>query len=401
VGVSTPLPTTTATSFDELIGRALAKFFARFGARPRFAAAAPGRINLIGEHTDYNDGFVLPMAIDRWAVIVADFAPNNQSVFVAADLAREFTLDLRTPLAPSPTLNAWVNHLTGVVHQFKNRGTEAPNLNLLLTSTVPIGAGLASSAAIEVAMATLIEQITGSRCDPLERAKLCQRAEHEFVGTPCGIMDMLVACAAVEGAAMFIDCRSLQITTVPLPPFGEASVLIVDTGVRHDLAAGMYAQRRCECAEAARQLGVRFLRDATAALLAASALPDVLLHRATHVVTENMRTVLAAAALRTGDLEQLGDLMFASHESLSRLFEVSCAELDLIVEAAGELRGEGVFGARMTGGGFGGCAIVLCRSGRAADIQVNVCDRFQRQFERSPATFVVRAVGSATPVALP
>ena len=382
---------------DALIANAAAQFTERFGRRPRFAAIAPGRINLIGEHTDYNEGFVLPMAIDRWAAIVADVSNDAAPTIIALDLSREASIDFRSTLAPSPP-TTWINHLTGVVHQFKNRGVHVPNMNLLLTSTVPIGAGLASSAAIEVATATLLEAVTNSILDPVEKAKLCQRAEHEFAGTPCGIMDMLVSCAAVEQAAVFIDCRTLQMTPVPLP--SEASLVVIDTGVRHDLAAGEYTKRRQECDAAANALGVHSLRDATVQMIHAADLESPLLERALHVVTENMRTALAAAAFRTGDLEQFGDLMFASHQSLKDLLEVSCPELDLIVEASREMRDRGVFGARMTGAGFGGSAIVLCKSACTPEVGQCVAERWAATFGRLPNVFTVMTSGPARSLAL-
>ena len=240
---------------SDQIDAARKSFAAHFGRPPGYVAAAPGRVNLIGEHTDYNNGFVLPMAIDRWVVIVADDAASAAgatSRLHAADLDDQVEVDLTAPLKPIG--QSFADYLLGVFAGFAARGAALRNLDLLLHSTVPPGAGLASSAAIEVATARLVEQFSPTRLEPVEIAQLCQRAEHGFAGTPCGIMDMLIAVSARHGCASLIDCRSLEVRPLPLPE--TAAILVVDTGVRHDLATSHYAQRRRVCAEAAARLGV-------------------------------------------------------------------------------------------------------------------------------------------------
>jgi galactokinase len=376
-----------------LVEKAVGGFEGRFGRRPRWAAAAPGRVNLIGEHTDYNDGFVLPMAIDRHVVIAADVAAVSETTIRAIDLDEEATADLTGKLHPQP--GRFANYLLGVADQFAGRH-DLPNLDLVVTGTVPIGAGLASSAAVEVAMATLLQQVTGSKLEALELALLCQRAEHEFAGTPCGIMDMFIATHAREGRALLIDCRSMQARPIPL---GHVSILIADTTVRRELADTAYADRRRDCTEAARRMGVASLRDAHVGLLAGAGLDDEQARCARHVVDENQRTLLAAAALTTGDFAALGELMFDSHASLRDLYRVSCPQLDALVDAAAGMAGDGgVIGARMTGGGFGGCVVVACRPGAAGNVTRELDRRFAERFGHRPACFTIAAAGAAKAV---
>ncbi len=378
---------------DPLVASAEAAFVRRFGRKPRFAAAAPGRVNLIGEHTDYNEGFVLPMAIDRRAVIVGDRAARDRSTFWSVDLDQVAEADLTAQLAPQP--RGFANYLLGVADQWNAAGYRLPNLDVVIQSSVPIGAGLASSAAVEVAFAHLLQQVTGAAMSPLDLALLCRRAEHSFPGTPCGIMDMLVATHARPGHAMLIDCRSNQVQAIPLPPPDRASFLIADTGVRHDLADGAYAERRGRCAAAASRLGLPSLRDARRGMPAAGSMPAAELAAALHVLAENERTLVAAAAIATGDLEALGALMFDSHESLRDLLDVSCPELDVLVEAAAALRGAGVYGARMTGAGMGGCAVVLCRPDALDQVTAALERATRDRFVRAADCFAVAPSGPA------
>ncbi len=384
-------------NLDSQLATAVRAFTERFGRRPSLAAAAPGRVNLIGEHTDYNEGFVLPMAIDRWTVVVADTTAAHLSSLWAVDLDEVATANLTAPLEPQPP--GFANHLLGVAQQFCARGLRLPNIDLAVTSTVPIGGGLGSSAALEVAMATLLEQLAGSRLASLEKALLCQRAEHAFAATPCGIMDMLVAAAARPGCATLIDCRRNTLTPIPLPP--AVTVLIADTGVRHELGVSAYADRRSACEQVAASLGLRSLRDADAGVLETASLGETQSRIARHVVNENQRTLLAAAALKTGDLDALGELMFDSHASLRELFEVSCPQLDTLVEAASAQRDRGgVIGARMTGGGFGGCAVILCHRDRGDAVAHHVRAAYQAAHGRSAEIVSSTAVGPARALAL-
>ena len=372
----------------------------RFGRAPRFAAAAPGRVNLIGDHTDYNDGFVLPIAIDRGVVVVADYAAGDRSTLCAIDLGESVTVDLAGPIAPVP--RSFANYLLGVAAGFAAHGT-VPNLDVVISGTLPIGAGLGSSAALEVAFATLLRQVTGSDLDPFALAALCRRGEHEFAGTPCGIMDMLTATLARPGHALLIDCRDPPRTRpIPMPPADDVTVLVADTTVRHDLTDGAYAECRRRCTDAAAALGVGSLRDVDAGGLAhakLAELEDKPMRAAQHVCRENQRVLLAAAALVTGDLDALGELMFDSHASLRDLLEVSCPELDTLVDIAAGLRGAagGVIGARMTGGGFGGCVVILCRTDALAPVTAELQRRYTRRFGTAPACFTVTAAGRTGP----
>lgn len=380
---------------DERV-RAVEAFTARFGSNPTLVAAAPGRLNIIGEHTDYNDGLVLPMAIDRWAVIAARPSANGHSTLHAVDLEETIEIDLTGDL--SPIAGSFANYLLGVVDQFTKSGRAVPNLDLVISSSIPIGAGLSSSAAIETAAALLCAQATGAELDPLEMAMLCRRAEHEFAGTPCGIMDMYTAAHAQHGCALLLDCRTNTSRVIPLPPADKMTLFVVDTGVSHALATSEYADRRATCKEAARLLGLSSLRDCTSAMLESERLSDHQRRCATHVITENKRVLLATGALKLNDLEALGELMFQSHASLRDLYAVSCAQLDAVVEAAAELRseaGDGVIGARMTGGGFGGCAIVCCHTRAADEIARRVKQRCDRALDGMMSIFQATAVGAA------
>ncbi|MCI0631784.1 MAG: galactokinase [Phycisphaerales bacterium] len=392
---------------NSLLARATAAFKSRFGRAAKYAAAAPGRVNLIGDHTDYNHGFVLPIAIDRYTVVVGDLAgrpgaPRKQSTLWLIDVDETLDIDLTLPLTPLPGKAA--NYLLGVVQQFIDRDIPVPNFDVVVTSSVPIGAGLASSAALEVAFATFLEQVTGIELDKKEKALLCQRAEHKFPGTPCGIMDMYTAIFARAGHALLLDCRTHESESIPIGTSDDAGILIIDAGVKHELAEGRggeYAERRAACDRIARKLGVAAIRDATPEMIEMR--QDILSEderaKAMHVIGENARTMQAADALRVGNLLRVGELMFESHASLRDLFEVSCPELDVLVDAARRLRSEGprpqVFGARMTGAGFGGCVVAVCTREGVMRVQSELADAFAAAFGRSCAMFCVNAVDGA------
>jgi galactokinase len=377
--------------------RAATTFAARFDRSPTLAAFAPGRVNLIGEHTDYNQGFVLPVAIERETVIVADLAARATSTLHLADFHETLNVDLtRSLTAPR---GAHGRHILGVARQFQRLGFRLPNLDALVTSTVPIGAGLSSSAAIEVAFATLLQRVVGCDVTARDKARLCQAAEHEFSGTPCGIMDMYISIAASPHHALLIDCRSEQASAIPADFASHgAALLVIDTGVKHDLAAGAYAERRATCEAAAAALGRPSLRGASIEDLNVHGLSHTQRRRALHVISENTRTILAAEALALGDLQRVGELMFASHASLRDLYEVSCPELDALVDAAVAVReqGQGVLGSRMTGAGFGGCTIVLCEAPVLNRVKMELAGAFAARFGREPAMmFPSAAAGGA------
>jgi len=364
-----------------------------------WVAAAPGRVNLIGEHTDYNGGFVFPMAIERH-VLIAAAPPGARDASLArvasAEVGEQAEIHVSGDIQPGPVV--WSSYVQGVVAGFVGRGIEVPPFDAVVCSDVPLGGGLSSSAALEVATATLLEAITEQTLDPVEKALLCQRAEHRFAGVPCGVMDQFSSALCREGHAMLLDCRSLEVEHVPLSDPGLA-VLITNSNVRHELAGGEYALRRADCEEAARQLGVEFLRDATLDQVedARESLGDVRHRRARHVVGEIARTLEAVKALRASDWGAFGDLMYASHAALRDDYEVSCAELDVLVEIAQEI-GEagGVLGSRMTGGGFGGCTVSLVRADSVESASRQIGARYLERSGLAADSFATRpAAGGA------
>jgi galactokinase len=325
-----------------------AAFQVRFGGQPRIFRA-PGRVNLIGEHTDYNDGFVMPAAIEFAAWSASTRRADRRLVVHSENYAETCEFDLDDP-NPRPR-GHWSDYVLGVAVILERSGIAWRGVNLLLRGEVPIGAGLSSSAALEVAVALALAP---EPIEPKRLARLCQRAENEFVGVQCGIMDQFVACHARAGNALLLDCRSLEYSFAPIPR--GVKLVIANTMVRHSLAAGEYNQRRAECAEAAALFG-KSLRDVTMAELERASLPETIFRRARHVLTENARVIQAKAALDGGELAEFGQLMYESHRSLRDDYQVSCAELDTLLEIARGL--PGVYGSRMTGGGFGGCTVSL------------------------------------------
>jgi galactokinase len=381
---------------SEPLARASAAFRAAFEREPVIAAAAPGRVNLIGEHTDYNGGFVLPMAIDRWTVAVAGPAADaGASRIVAADLCQARRLDLSADLSPeSFTPGDWLSYVAGVAAIVAEPGRRR-NLDAAIASSVPLGSGLASSAAIEVAVATMLESAWGLEMESRDKAVLCQRAEQEFAGVPCGLMDQFTAASARPGHVILLDCRTNEAEYIPMPPPDRALLVVADTHVRHALASGEYAARRSTCTAAAAKLGVRSLRDATPTSVEASRglLTQTELRAARHVVTENARTLAAAETLRNAELGAMGRLMAASHASLRDDFHVSCPELDTLVDIASST--PGVFGARMTGGGFGGCIVALAEPGSVALLTTELREGYRTRHKRECTVFTTAASGGA------
>ncbi len=351
-----------AETADAQLQRTAAQFREAFGCPPTHAAAAPGRVNLIGEHTDYNDGFVLPLAIDRRSVVVAvpreDYVVRLRSTGVEG----EASFDLTQPVTTGEP--AWSNYLRGPIALGGELGLKPTGFDALVDSTVPSGGGLSSSAALEVSMLTLLEALTGQMLDPVQKALTAQKAEHEFANTPCGIMDQFISTMGKEGHALLIDCRDHSTRDVKLDD-PEVVVLIINSNVKHELNGGEYAERRQQCEAAAGTLGVKALRDATLDMLESTKgqLDDTAYRRARHVIGENQRTLDCADALDARDYAAVGNLMFASHDSLRDDFEVSTPELDKLVELAKAHHDPeaGVIGSRMTGGGFGGCTVSLVR----------------------------------------
>ncbi len=377
-----------------LIERCRGRFAEHAGRDAEVVTCAPGRVNLIGEHTDYNDGFVLPMAIDRWCVAVGARGKAARGRIWALDLGEwcEYDPSGRDGAA----LPRWARYVAGMVWLVRDAASRTGHgdvgaLDIALASTVPMGAGLSSSAAVELATGALVNEAFGLGLRPRELAELGQSTEHRHAGVPCGIMDQMASACGVDGGALLIDCRSMATRPVRLPE--GVAIVIADSGVRRSLAEGEYAKRRAACERAAAAMGVRALRDADVSMLAhASARMDEDARRcARHVVSENARVREYVAACERGDAAGCGRLMCASHASLRDDCRVSCAELDSMVDAA--MRIEGVFGTRMTGAGFGGCTVTMCRAEAVGEV-VRVVGGMTRE-RGGLEPFVARAVGGA------
>ena len=374
-----------------------AQFERRYGRRPRWIVAAPGRVNLIGEHTDYNDGFVLPMAIDRYCLIAADNAePDNGAQVFSVATTEEAAISLSAPKR-HPTSGHWSNYVAGVLAGCLARGMQPAGFQAVIDSSVPFGGGLSSSASLEVATATLIEAMTGKSLDPVEKAFLCQKAEHDYAGVPCGIMDQFASVMARADHLMLLDCRSREMEHIPLVD-PNVTVLIINTNVKHELSGGEYAERRQQCESAARKLGLLSLRDASQSQLESSQdqLDPIEFRRARHVISEIRRTSEAAAAIKAGDWSRVGRLMYASHDSLRDDYEVSCVELDLLVDLARHLRpGDGMIGSRMTGGGFGGCTVSLVETAKANKLAEYLARSYRDQAGIDPSVLTSRPARGA------
>lgn len=369
------------------IDRAATSHAGRWGA-PAFVARAPGRVNLIGEHTDYNDGWVLPMALPFDTAVAVSPGGHDATVEVVSDGFGAVTLGV-----DAVDRSHWAVHLDGVRTLLAELGHDPGPWRATVATDVPTGASLSSSAALEVAATLSILHLCGEEWSPVEVARLCQRVENEVVGLPSGIMDQLISADAVEGHATLIDCRSLAMTPSPLP--ADVSVVVLDTGTRRQLVDSAFEARRDSCARAAAALGVPALRDADVAMI--GRLPGDLheeRRRARHVVTENERTLQAAAAMAAGDAAALGALMQESHRSLRDDYEVSSPALDEMCAHA--MRAPGCLGARMTGGGFAGCAVALVETSTVGEFCDRVLDGFGVAGEHPPAAWVCRPSRGAT-----
>jgi galactokinase len=347
-------------------------------------ARAPGRVNLIGEHTDYNGGLVLPCAIDRDARVLVASRDDGRFQVASREMAARGAFGARPERA-----GGWVDYVAAPVFALAEAGVELPGADLWLESDVPIGAGLSSSAALALAVLTALDAAFGLGLDPRRRALLVQRGENAFVGVPCGVMDPLASAEGRSDAALRIDCESLAVTRVPL---AGVRLLVAHSGVTRRLAAGSYAARRAECEAAAAALGVATLRHADADL---SALEGVLLRRARHVLTENARVDATCAALRAGDLVRAGALLREGQASLRDDFEVSVPELDALC-ALGDAA-PGCFGSRLTGAGFGGCSVHLVEPAAADAVARAIAQGFEARFGRRPEVWKLRAGAAASP----
>ena len=364
-----------------------------YGEQPRIYRA-PGRVNLIGEHTDYNEGFVMPAAID-FSTYVAMATRDDRKIKIHSDLFNEdASLDLAH--VPPPGGKHWSRYPFGVAVKLQEAGHCISGANVFVHGEVPLGSGLSSSAAIEVSTGLGLLDISQERIDRMQLAKICQKAENTFVGAHTGLMDQFIACFGKAGHAVMLDCRSLESQALPIPQ--EVKLVVCNTMVKHELASSEYNKRREQCEEGVRILSkhldkVKSLRDVTVDDLKKFEMPEVIYRRCLHVTSENDRVRAAADALRRRDLQTFGKLMYKSHESLRDNYEVSCEELDVMVGLAREV--EGVYGARMTGGGFGGCTINL--------VVTEAVDRFKRAIKtgysektkRDPEIYICEAADGA------
>jgi galactokinase len=372
-------PGAVRDAFRELFGDAQPRLF-----------RAPGRVNLIGEHTDYNDGFVLPMAIDRETIVAAKATDTRRVRVRSLNVNETLEIDLDNP-GPKQR-GIWLDYVEGVAQSLEARGFRLRGADMVIESNVPAGAGLSSSAALEISVGVALLSVSEIEVDKLALALSGQQAEHVYVGTKCGIMDQLVAACALEGHALLVDCRSLEMTQIRLDTSGTA-IVICDTRVKHELSSSEYNRRREECERGVQILaevlpGIRALRDVSFVDFQTheERLPQPIRARCRHVITENARTLNAADALRAGDLDAMGRLMLKSHESLRDDYEVSCAELDTLVEIAVSV--EGVYGARMTGGGFGGCTVNLVRRSALEKFQEKVAAEYNKATGVNPLIYI-------------
>ncbi len=373
----------------------LARFYEeRFRRTPKWIVRAPGRVNLIGEHTDYNGGFVLPLAIDRAIWIALEPRDDDRVVVYSADFDQlgEFSL-----AEFKHQQQGWLEYLKGVAWSLQEAGFALKGWQGVIQGDVPRGAGLSSSAALEVAATRAFAAVSGWPWEPVLMAQLGQRAENRWVGVNCGIMDQLISATGREAHALLIDCRSLDLTPVPFPK--GIAVAILDTSTRRGLVDSEYNERRASCEAAAKAFQVAALRDVDMARFQSEShrLDPVIVRRARHVISENQRTLAAAEAMRQGNVEALGRLMNESHESLRDDYEVSSEALNAMVAAA--RAHPACYGARMTGAGFGGCAVAVIDAASADDFQHRVAAEYQRRTGHVPAVYICRATQGAEAIA--
>jgi galactokinase len=371
-------------------------FTQRYGRRPRIFHA-PGRVNLIGEHTDYNEGFVLPMAIDRGTAVAIDARPDRLLCVRSLDLNRTAWLNLDS--LGSGRNGTWSDYVEGVASALADHGIRLSGADIALKSDVSIGGGLSSSAALEIAFGTAILSISGAFLEKRSLASAGKTAEHLHVGIKCGIMDQFTSVYARKDHAMLLDCRSLEAKPIPMK-LDEYGIVVCDSRVRHSLASSEYNQRRGDCELGVRLLkdflpGINSLRDVTASQLEAhrDLLPARVLRRCRHVIGENVRTLEAAEALSSGDLKAVGRLMNESHMSLREDYDVSCRELDILVRSA--MAQDGVLGSRMTGGGFGGCTVNLVARENFEAFRENVAAQYVKETQIEPEIFLAEASDGA------
>jgi galactokinase len=385
-----------ATAMSDATQRACDLFQSTYGRPPYWIASAPGRLNLIGEFTDYNNGFVLPMAIECRTAIAATPNASNQVVLKSDATGETARFELSDPWLPDG-LGRWSNYPKGVMAGFRRLGAKPRGFDAVIHSSVPMGAGLSSSAALAASMATLLEAAWDFSIDPVQKALLCQKAEHEYAQVPCGIMDPFISILGRAGHVLLLDCRFNEPSWIALND-DSVSVLVINTNIRHRHAGGQYTLRRRSCEAAARALAVTSLREASLDLLDrhAFSMDAMSLRCARHVIGEIERTLAAAQCVRVGDWPALGRLMDQSHESLRGDYDVSCPELEAVVEIAGRIGPEGgVLGCRLTGGGFGGCAVALIRSDARDEVVAEIEAGYRQRTGIDASLFVSRPAAGA------
>lgn len=368
------------------------------GAKAGFLVRSPGRVNLIGEHVDYNDGYVLPIAMTQalWVVV----APRTDNTIAAHSTAFNQTVTFPADQPGSPGEPFWANYVRGVAAMLAQRAVRLKGASLLIHSEVPVGGGVSSSAALETGVARALLAVAGESIDPVPLALLCRQAEHEYAHSPCGIMDQFICGLGEADHALLLDCKTRQYEQIPFV-LDDAVLVIMNTQVKHEIGSSEYPVRQRQCLEGLTVLqqthpDLRSLRDVTPMMLkeAQPVMKPLAFDRCWHVVTEIERTMKAAEALRAADLVEFGKLMIGSHQSLSQKYEVSCPELDAIVEIARSV--DGVHGARMTGGGFGGCAIALVQQTAENALRSAIVDRYNGRFKRPALVYTTKAEDGAS-----
>lgn len=387
--------------FEDLLNETKRLFQEKYGSAPEVLVAAPGRVNLIGEHTDYNGGYVFPMAIERCTIIAASRTAESTATIFSNNMNETAVFTLAADVVPADKVE-WTSYVQGAISLSIKNGAKVPGFNAIVNSNVPLGGGLSSSASLEVAVVTLMEELGGVNFGKAEKALMCQQVEHIYAKMACGIMDQFISALGEKDHAMLLDCRNQQPKMIPLTD-PSVSVLITNSNVKHKLTGSEYPERRSSCEEAARRLGVELLRDVSMETLLASKDKlidaengDRLFKRAFHAVGEDVRTLKMADALVAGDWETVGAQMYASHDSLRDDYEVSCPEIDVLVEIARSIGMEGgVIGSRITGGGFGGCTVSLVRTDKVDEITKTLKEEYLKRVGKEATIFSTRPAQGA------
>ena len=385
--------------FENLVADTKKELKKQFGVEAKWLVAAPGRVNLIGEHTDYNDGFVFPMAIERQTVVAA--APLEKGPSKVYSVQTDETVEILidgSSVPPTASNVKWSSYVQGVVACCFEAGLKSTPFCAVINSNVPLGGGLSSSASLETSVATLLELIVGKKLGEKQKPLVCQKAEHTYAHMPCGIMDQFISALGKKDHAMLLDCRSQEPTMIPLSD-DSVSVLIINSNYKHELTGSEYPERRAMCHEAAEVLGVSKLRDADLIMLetARDNLTDTQYRRARHVISEDTRTQEMAKSLVAGNWERCGELMYQSHFSMCTDFEITTPELDLLVTLARLIGVEGgVYGSRMTGGGFGGCTVSLVKTEKIDGLSKKISKNYKAITGIEPTIFATRPAQGAT-----